>query len=68
LNDGGRPGDIEAPMKRQKTGVATVDPTFVLKTTAGGIPAIKWISPDTLLASGNVDHQLKVFDMNKQSI
>lgn len=57
--------EIEQTFKRQKTGVATVDPTLVLKTTAPGIPALKWILPDTLLATG-ADHQLKVFDTNKQ--
>lgn len=49
--------------KRQKTGVATIDPTATLKCTHG-TQSIKWISPETLVAGG-LDHQLKVFDIQK---
>ena len=49
--------------KRQKTGVATVNPTATLKTTHG-TQSMKWISPETLVAGG-LDHQLKVFDIQK---
>lgn len=57
---------IEGSTKRQRTGVATVDPIGTLKGTHG-IQCLKWATPDTIIAGG-IDHQIKLYDCNKLSV
>jgi hypothetical protein len=45
---------VEGSTKRQKTGVATVEPLGILKSTVG-IQTLKWATPDSLIAAG-LDH------------
>ena len=55
-----------APQKRQRTNVATMEPTASLRC-ANGVQSLSWASESVLIA-GCTDHQLKVFDMERQSV
>jgi hypothetical protein len=54
---------VEGSLKRQRTGVKTVQPFASLKNT-NGIATLKWTTNDSIVCGGT-DHQLKVFDVQK---
>lgn len=53
-------------MKRQKTGVKTVNPIGTI-SQKNGVSALQWSTNDSIVCGG-VDHQLKVIDVTKQAV
>ena len=57
---------IEGSLKRQKTGIKTVDPIGTIKNSHP-VTALKWITNENIVCGG-ADHQIKVLDANKLAI
>lgn len=55
-----------APMKRSRTAVSQIEPTAMIRC-ANGVQSMSWASQSILIV-GCVDHQIKVFDMDKLQV
>lgn len=57
---------IEGTLKRQKTGIKTVDPIGTIKNISG-VSAMKWTTNDSIV-TGSCDHQIKVYDVSRLAV